>query len=231
MTTKRRNFLSEDHIYRDLTIVLVAVLIIGPFVEPVFGSTRIDSYLTAGFLLFALYEITRRASDVVIGLVLGVPAVAGGFFNAATPDTPATNIAPTILSALFLGFLTWCILKDVFGGSRISSEQIFGAVCAYLLIGFLFSSIYGFIALVNPDAFAYSDGLGAQISAEHGARDPGIFTYFSFVTMSTLGYGDMSPVSSAARSTAWLQAVLGQLYLAITIAALVGVHIARKRQQ
>ncbi len=60
-------------------------------------------------------------------------------FNAATPDTPTLNAAPAILAALFLGFLIYRILRDVFVGKRISSEKIFGAVCAYLLIGFLFS--------------------------------------------------------------------------------------------
>jgi len=229
MTTKRLTLLSEDHIYRDLTIAMALILILSPVLDTVFESPKIDSYLTAGFLLFALYEITRRAADLVIGLVLGIPAVASGIFNAVTPDTPAFNVLPIVLSALFLGFLIWRILKDVFSGSRISSEQIFGSVCAYLLIGFLFANIYGFLALANSDAFAITDTLRGQLAAEWSEKGFSVFTYFSFVTMSTLGYGDIAPVSSAARSFAWVQAVLGQLYLAITIAALVGIHIAKNR--
>ena len=129
---------SEDHTYRNLTIALSLLLVLSPVFDYLFKSSRIDSYLTVAFLIFALFEITRRASDLVIGFVLGIPAVAGGIFNAATPDTPSMNVAPTILAALFLGFLIYRILKDVFVGKRISSEKIFGAVCAYLLIGFLF---------------------------------------------------------------------------------------------
>ena len=67
------------------------------------------------------------------------------------------------------------------------------------------------------------------MNLKNSSSGQGLFTYFSFVTMSTLGYGDISPVSAAARSCAWIQAVLGQLYIAITIAALVGIHIARGR--
>ena len=161
--------------------------------------------------------------------MMAIPAVAGGLFNAATPDTPAMNVTPIVLTGLFLGFLIVRILKDVQTGSRITSEQIFGSICAYLLIGFLFSSIYGFISLVDPDSFVVTDALAAELVNSGEPRTSGFFTYFSFVTMSTLGYGDIAPVSSAARTFAWVQAVLGQLYLAITVAALVGVHIARNR--
>jgi hypothetical protein len=230
MNKASRRFLSEDQIYRDLTIVLALVLVASVFLEPVLKQSRIESYLAVVFLIFALYQITRRASDVVIGLALGIPSVAGWVVDAATQDTPAANIGPVILSTLFLGFLTWHILRDVFSGSRISSEQIFGAVCAYLLIGFLFSNIYGFVALVNDQAFTVSDALRTEIEAGNSTRGSGVFIYFSFVTMTTLGYGDMSPASSAARSFAWIQAVLGQLYVAITIAALVGSHVSRRQQ-
>jgi hypothetical protein len=224
-----KHLFTEDHIYRDLTIGLGLLLVVSPILDHCTDSPKLDSYLMAAFLIFALFEITRRPSDLVIGLVLGIPAVAGGIVNAATPDTPAINLAPVVLSVLFIGFLIWRILKDVFTGSRISSEQVFGAVCAYLLIGFLFSSIYGFISLVDHGAFATTDALKAEFARAGSERSAGVFTYFSFVTMSTLGYGDIAPVSSIARSFAWIQAVVGQLYLAITIAALVGIHIAKSR--
>jgi hypothetical protein len=222
----KRRFLSDDHIYRDLTIGLGLLLVLSPILDNVSGAVKIDSYLTAVFLVFALFEITRKPSDLVVGLVLGVPAVAGGIFNAATPDTPQHNIVPVVLSALFMAFLVWRILRDIFSGKRISSEQIFGAVCAYLLIGFLFSSIYGFIYLADPSAFSVNDNLADRLEIDGHESSFSVFTYFSFVTMSTLGFGDIAPVSQAARSFAWIQAVLGQLYLAITIAALVGIHIA-----
>jgi hypothetical protein len=218
---------SDDHIYRDLTIALALLLILGPIVGHVFPTSKIDSYLTVAFLIFALFQITRRASDLLIGLGLGIPAVAGSIFNAATPDTPAANLGPTLFAGLFMGFLVYRILKDISVGSRLSSEKIFGAVCAYLLLGFVFSSVYVFIALVDPDAFTYSEVIESTLASS--PRGQAVFTYFSFVTMSTLGYGDISPVSAAARSCAWIQAVTGQLYLAITIAALVGIHVARGR--
>ena len=227
MNRTHQGLLPNDHIYRNLTIALTLLFVSSPALDKFFGSSRIDSYLVAGFLIFALFQITRRRADLVIGLVLGIPAVASGIVNAATPHTPAVNAIPTILGAAFLGFLVWRIFKDIFFGNRITSEQIFGSVCAYLLIGLMFSSIYGFIFLVDPNAFAFSDSLTNYLTIEHEDQNFGIFTYFSFVTMTSLGYGDMAPISEMARTLAWIQAVLGQLYLAITVAALVGIHIAK----
>ncbi len=229
MTPKRMRFLSEDHIYRDLTTALGVFFILGPILGVLTDSPKIYSYLTTGFLIFALFEITRRASDLVIGLALGVPAVASGVFNAATPDTPTMNLIPTILGVLFLAFLVWRIFKDIIDGTRISKEKIYGAVCAYLLMGVLFANIYGFIALVDHDAFAFSEPMQAHVGNASEQQLHGALTYFSFVTMTTLGYGDIAPVSSAARSFAWVQAVIGQLYLAVVIAALVGSHIAHRK--
>ncbi len=208
MTEKRLRFLSADHIYRDLTIAMALFFLLGPVLDALFQSSRIDSLMTAGLLSFALFEITRRPTDLVIGLALGVPAAAGSIFNAATPDTPTFNVVPIVLAGLFVGFIILRILKDVSTGSRSSSEQIFGSICAYLFIGFLFSTIYGFIALVDPHAFVLTDALAEKLVIEGEPRGSGVFTYFSFVTMSTLGYGDIAPVSSAARSFAWAQAVL-----------------------
>ena len=221
------SLLSDSHVYRNLTIALTLLFVSSPVLDKFFGSSRIDSYLIVGFLIFALYQITRRRADLVIGLALGIPAVASGLFNALTPDTPAINAIPTILGAAFLGFLVWRIIKDIFFGNRITSEQIFGSVCAYLLIGLVFSSMYSFIFLMSPDAFAFSDALTNYLTIKHEYQNFGIFTYFSFVTMTSLGYGDMAPISEMARALAWIQAVLGQLYLAITVAALVGIHIAK----
>ena len=230
MTTKKRRFLSEDHIYRDLTVGLLLFFALGPVLDWMSVSPRFQNYLVVAFLLFALFEITRRASDVWIGLALGLPAIAAGIFNAETPDTPAINLFPTILAGLFIGFLIWRILRDVGVGSRITSERVFGAVCAYLLIGFLFADLYGFISLIDENAFSVSEKIEARWVEEEISGRGDVLTYFSFVTMTTLGYGDITPVSPAARTLAWMQALVGQLYLAITIAGLVGIHIARQKE-
>lgn len=230
MIKKKRRFFSEDHIYRDLTVGLLLFFALSPVLDWMSVSPKFQNYLVVALLLFALFEITRRASDVWIGLALGLPAVIASVYNAETPNTPTINLAPTILAGLFIGFLIWRILKDVGAGSRITSERVFGAVSAYLLIGFLFADLYAFIALVDNNAFSVSANIEARWAEENSRGAGEILNYFSFVTMTTLGYGDIAPVSPAARTLAWMQALVGQLYLAITIAGLVGIHIARQRE-
>jgi voltage-gated potassium channel len=220
---------STDHIYRDLTIVLVAFLVVGPVITASVGWLKLNGVLKAAFLLFALYQITRRKVDLVAGLILGVPAVAGTIVDTATPDTPEFNVAPLVFATLFLGFLVWRILSDVLTGDRITSERVSGAIAAYLLIGLMFAAVYGFIALSDPGAFAISDTIRTRLSTGGSSEAMRIFDYFSFVTMTTLGYGDITPVSLVARTAAWFEALLGQLYLAVMIAGLVGAHVARRK--
>jgi len=226
MRTRTSRFLSEDHTYRDLTIVILPLLIMRPLFTGLIRSMMVDDLMVAAFLLFALFQITRSRRDVVVGLVLGVPAVAGGIFNALTPDTPAFNAAPVLFSISFLGFLVWRILGDVLGGRRITLEQVFGAICAYLLIAFLFAGLYGYLILVDREAFAFSDAIRHRLATGEPGTVMQILTYFSFVTLTTLGYGDISPTSQTAQTVALIEALIGQLYLAVMIAGLVGIHVA-----
>ncbi|MCU0305445.1 MAG: potassium channel family protein [Thermoanaerobaculales bacterium] len=230
MEPRDRRFLSDDHIYRDLALCLGLLAISGPILSSLSASSRIDAYLFAAFLVFALFQITRRATNRAIGLVLGIAAVAGEIANAATTDSPALNAGPVVATGLFMGFVVWQVLADVLTGSRGSSERVFGSIAVYFLLGVLFAHVHAFVALVDRDAYALSSGLAAELTSSDAGRAIDIFTYFSFVTMSTLGYGDLTPVSAVARALAWIQAVLGQLYLAVTVAALVGIHISEKRR-
>ncbi len=146
------------------------------------------------------------------------------------PIRPSSTSARPYWEGSFIGFLIWRILKDVLTGPRITQERVFGSVCAYLLIGYFFAEIYGFIVIVDNQAFAVSEGIRARWTQGDATGLGEVLTYFSFVTMTTLGFGDISPVSPAARTVVWTQALIGQLYLAIMIAGLVGIHIARGRK-
>ena len=117
---------------------------------------------------------------------------------------------------------TWLILVDVLGPGRISWNKIMGAISVYLLIGFSFAFLYAVLDRFQPDAFPVRFDI-----AETGPGDPETpFLYYSFVTLTTLGFGDILPSTGAARTLSWMEAVIGQLYLTILVARLVGLHIA-----
>ena len=128
-------------------------------------------------------------------------------------------------SALFLLFLIWNLLHDLAKQTRPTSERIFGALCAYVFIGLVFGLIYAHIEYRQPGSFSISNRDLIEAGSAEASLLP-TFSYYSFVTLTTLGYGDITPVAEHVRTLAWLEALLGQLYLAVMVAGFVAVHIS-----
>ena len=127
---------------------------------------------------------------------------------------------------LFVFFGLWAIvltLRDVVLGANVDWNRLMGAVCGYLLLGWVWALAFLLLALNDPAAFAGLRG------SSYDALLPQM-TYYSFVTITTLGYGDIAPVGNLARTLAYLEAVVGQMYIAILIAGLIGAHVATRTQ-
>ena len=121
----------------------------------------------------------------------------------------------------FLLIAICCTLKLVVVGTDISANRLVGAVCIYLLLGVIRAVAYSFLEIIFPGSFQ-----GFAPLQDRG-WDSECF-YFSFVTMTTLGYGDITPISATARALAYMQAVFCQFYVAILVAGLVGAYISRQ---
>ena len=207
--------------------------------------TFLLGFLLLLFLLNILLPISQTRSILFDGLVL-IVLIAGvracrirGYFTTSSVFvvllvllTVGKYLSP---GPLVLGLRSACmaflliyvaarVFKEVLMDREVSTDTIMGAICAYLLIGVCWSFFYGLVAIMQPNAFAVSESLTAQALASPQERLP-ILLYLSFVTLTTLGYGDITPLTSAARSLCWLEAVVGQLFLAIMVARLVGLHI------
>jgi hypothetical protein len=103
----------------------------------------------------------------------------------------------------------------------VTLNRLVGALCLYLLLGALWTVFFTFVEIADPSAFNYaSQTVGEPL--EH-------FMYYSFVTLTTLGYGDVTPVHPVARTLAYLEAVVGQLYVAVLVASLVGRYSSGRR--
>ena len=182
--------------------------------------------LFAVVLLLAVFAVSRTCTTEIIALSLAIPAaVLQGLQTWLATDSLA--IAGHILGILFLGYVVVIVLKFLFVSHRVSSDLICASLCVYLLLGVLYALAYSLFYYLDPTSFVFSfaeDG-GAEVMRFGGERTF-IAIYYSFVTMSTLGYGDIVPTSSLARTCAALQAVVGQLYLAVLVARLVGLHIS-----
>ena len=152
--------------------------------------------------------------------------IAGIVFNAFAVKlmSPAYLYGAYVSLLGFLLIAFWCTLKQVAVGTEISKNRLVGAVCVYLLLGVIWGIAYTLLDVFAPGSF-------------HGISrldEPGwdsAWLYFSFVTMTTLGYGDLLPVSATARALAYMQAVAGQFYIAILVAGLVSAYISDRQGQ
>ena len=124
-----------------------------------------------------------------------------------------------LLASLFCG-ITWLAFKQVlFSRGPIDRNRLLGAVSIYLLLGLIWALIYVGIVEIHPGAFN-GDVTGSWVESIPE------FVYFSFVSLTTLGYGDISPATPITRFVVYLEAIIGQLYLAIMVAGLVGISIS-----
>lgn len=153
-------------------------------------------------------------------------AVVGIVLNfAATRTSSQTLIFASFIS--IMGFLLTAIFftfKRVATDPEISANRIVGAIAVYLLLGVLWAVAYTLLELNSPESFT-----GFEVAAR--AEWDSEWLYFSFVTMTTLGYGDIAPVSAIARVLAYMQAVFGQFYIAILVAGLVSAYISQKDRE
>lgn len=161
----------------------------------------------------------RLWTSIALNLLLFASAITYAFRS----ERVFIHIAFTSL-LLLLVFTTLCILFYVLDAGVIGPDHIYGAVCAYLLIAMIFSSIYQFVEMYDNHAFS-----GIVLHDPHN-RAFGQFLYFSLTTISTVGYGDIVPVSPRARSFCMLEELTGTFYVAILIARLAGLYPAPERQ-
>lgn len=133
-------------------------------------------------------------------------------------EVPGLGLGGNILSGLFLAYTAAIMLSYFFKQKEITADVIIGGICVYFLIGLMWAYIFIALEMVHPGSFHI---------AKDAVANEAEFTYFSFVTLTTLGYGDTTPLSTPARNFVLIEAVMGQLYIAILIARLVGIHIAQ----
>jgi voltage-gated potassium channel len=191
--------------------VLLAFTFLMIGVQPIeiAASELIGRVVLALVIVGSLGAVYARRKLFYLGLVIGVPAL----FLTVTGGGLALSIA-TLL------FVSVVLLIGIFERPQVTGASLASALTVYLLLGILWSQAYALVDLYDPGAF-----YGLDPDAMTDRRE---LFYYSFVTLTTLGYGDIGPVSPAARSLVITQAIAGQLYLVVLVAALVGAWTSRK---
>jgi len=211
-----------------LSVLLWGLVVILFVIRPL-ADVRIAgrAVIETGFALVLLAGVwtvwSRRRQAVILTAVI----VLAEIVRWLSGQMPAAGLAPweALANAVPIGILVLLVLSRVFHAGPITRQRIEGAIAVYLLVALMWSEIYQFIEAMNPGSFQFPSG-SAGLSDRFSP-----LLYFSFITLTTLGYGDIVPVAPAARSLAMVEALIGQLYPAILIARLVSMEIASKGGQ
>ncbi|MDH4056262.1 MAG: ion channel [Gammaproteobacteria bacterium] len=210
--------------FRYLLVALILYLIIVPVLKGWLLVPR--SWLTSISFVFLLsigvWSLRHSIRVFRIAMILAVSGIALNL-AAASVQNVVLEYLSTLTIFMFLLLATWSSFRQVAFATEMSSNRIYGAICVYLLLGVLWSLMYAALHVANPDAFS-----GAVLES---TRDPsGQWVYFSFVTLTTLGYGDILPVSAGARALAYAEAIFGVFYMATLVAMLVSAYANDKQR-
>ena len=210
-----------------LLLAVGLLLIIYPLLRGAF-STRLvlDALLTLVFLA-AFLTIFSQSRFRLLAVVLGVPTIVGAWIDYVLPGLPRVPLVVGfhLVAALFFGFTVATILRAVHQEQTVSADAIYGALCGYLLVGLAFGHLYCITECLEPGSFQVSEHFSTQLPVE--PRYHFIFAYFSFVTLTSVGYGDIVPTSGTARSLAVIEAMIGQFYIAVLIGELIGKRVSQ----
>jgi hypothetical protein len=215
---------------RKFLVLLIAIgmlLIVHPLLRSAF-STRIllDVLLTIVFLaaFLTLFSQKRFRS---LAVVLAAPTLVGAWIHYVLPGLPRLPLLVSfhLVAALFFGLTVATILRTIHEEERVSLDAIYGAFCGYVLVGLAFGHLYCLTEALNPGSFQVDQELSTRLPVDD--RQYFIFVYFSLVTLTTVGYGDITPGSGTARSLAVVEAIIGQFYIAVLIGELIGKRVSQ----
>ncbi|MGA2409607.1 MAG: potassium channel family protein [Candidatus Binataceae bacterium] len=217
--------LKANNRFRILLTFLVLMLVVTPFFDTeryAMGAIRIVVSIT---LIGAVYGAGRRRRDLVIGGVLAAPSLVGRWLPAFA-DSVTVFVTVTSATALFLAFTAYVIIDEVARAETVTFDTIFGAGCGYLLIGSVWAFAYSIINIVNHPGFVFTNIVPLPPMPDMMQKSQLMpLVYFSFVTLTSTGFGDILPLAPTAKALAVCEAVIGQFYVAILVARLVSLEI------
>jgi hypothetical protein len=214
-----------------LLAALLALMVILPFLPVSPYQLPLVSVLFSALLIASVYAVSQHRRILVVGLALATPTLVLEWITNVHDPLPL-RIIDHATSVVFLSFVIAVLLTRILRQQDVTTDTIYGGICVYLLAGVAWAYAYDLIETVVPGSFAFAEGaLPDDFSAATQADRSRRFFFFSFVTLTTLGYGDITPVTHQARAIAILEAVVGPLFLAIFIARLVGMHMVQARDE
>lgn len=210
-----RWYADSDHGLAALLVLLILyIFVVYPLDQgdPLIGgiaSVAFSLILVAGVVATATHNAIRWG--VLVLACIGLATHWSNVFQSGRVD----HMVSAATAVLFFATQTWFLLHRVFARGTVNAYRILGAIAVYLVLGLLWANAYVFVYLWSPSSFAFSPG------AQQQEPPSSEMLYFSFVTLTTVGYGDITAVHPVARSLVMMEALVGQIYPAVLLARLV----------
>lgn len=202
-----------------LLVLLLGLLVLSPLFAEFSKLRVIETLFFTVIFIYSAYSFSRSKALAAAAVSLAVPAIVlfwiKPFFTAQWVE-----ISGALCGTAFMAVIIAAILHHIFAQQDVSADLIAGAIVAYLLMALMWSMLFGVLENAQPGSF--------NLPAGTLQTTPELLRYFSLVTITTVGYGDITPVTPVARAFANLEAVVGQLYLVILVSWLVGMHVSKK---
>ena len=202
-----------------LICLLLGLLVLVPiFNRYVVARIFMDIFISA-IAISMVFTISHNKRYVIAGLSLALVMLVSLWLQYFIPNK-AIDAVGMLTGVFFIGLVISSFLGFMIKSADVNLEVIYMAILLYLLAALMWAFIYAFLELVDPASF--------NIDVDHPQEYFLVFQYYSFVTITTLGYGDITPVTEVAKAFSILEAIVGQLYLVVAVAWLVGMHVSSR---
>jgi hypothetical protein len=203
----------------NLSVFLVLQVLIA-FILPSlgFGKVHYEFYVNMGFSILLISGVAigwGRRLVFPLGIVVGIVALAMRWLSWWAP-TPRLTLVSDWLTLAAIIVIAIVLLAQVFRAGQVTAARLQGAIAVYLLFGIAWAHAYHITSILHPGSFNVTDGVLSTVAD---------WIYFSYVTLTTVGYGDITPKLPIARNLAVVEALTGQIYLAVLVARLVAMEV------
>ena len=204
--------------FLSLLIFIIIMLIVGPLFDEFVQLSILMDILWSAIFVSAIYAVSQKKRHILIAVLLALPML-GSIWTKYFVQNKALLVVGSLCGAAFILFAIIQMLIFIYSHKEVTRDLIVGAAVVYLLMALMWTFIFVVVETLHPGSFNLPGGVDIEATRH--------FLYYSFVTLTTLGYGDITPITTMARSLCILEAVIGQLYLVVQVAWLVGVHVSQ----
>ncbi len=209
--------------FKSLLFFLLLYIVGSPFLDP-YPSLAVFAHTSLSMVLFAaVYAMNKQRNQRSIAIALLLPLLVLywlGIYDVVS----FSRLGANLLFTVFYGLLLCSFTVQITSAKRISTNVLFATFSLYLIIGLFWGALYTLLNELIPGSYG-------GLLLENTKTVFHVFNYFSFVTLTTLGYGDITPLTAGASSLCQMEAIVGQFFTAVVVAWLVGMHVSRKHDE